>query len=287
MTDMKSMTGYGKGKSFSKAGEIVIEVQSVNRRHLELHSFLPKSLQFLDHEARRFLQDRLQRGYVTIRAHAYFEEASHLSIKPNIAHALKYKAAWEALSDKLGGGAFQLEYLRDHPELFSHEIDDSKMEDVKAQFIEALESAFSSFDEMRKEEGKILENDKNERILLLQNHIAQVEMRAKDAIAKYRDKLLKNISQIGIVVEEDERILKEVALFAEKIDITEELVRFKAHLKALQKENSGKKLEFILQELGREINTIGSKAQDYEVSRLVIEVKSELEKLKEQTQNVE
>lgn len=287
MSPMKSMTGYGKGKAHSKAGEIVVEIQAVNRRHLELHSFLPKSLQSFDHEARRFLQDRLHRGYVTLRAQANFEEASHISVKPNAALALQFKEAWDALSKKLGGGTFQLEYLRDHPELFSHEVDDKEIDAVKALFLKALESAFTSFDKMRKEEGKVLEGDKKARIHLLQIHITEVEARAKDAIGKYRDKLLKNLSQMGIEANEDERILKEIALFADKIDITEELVRFKAHLKALEKEKSGKKLEFILQELGREINTIGSKAQDYEISRLVIEVKSELEKLKEQTQNVE
>lgn len=284
---MKSMTGYGKGKAHSDAGEIIVEIQSVNRRHLEFHSFLPRLLQPFDHEARRYLQDHLQRGYVTLRAQAYFETASHLSVKPNIAVATQFKEAWDALAKKLGGGSFQLEYLRDHPELFSHEIDDKKGEDVKALFLKALENALTAFDKMRKEEGKVLEKDKKERIVLLQSWIAEVEKRAHDAVAKYRDKLIEKISQVAELADEDERILKEIALFAEKIDITEELVRFKAHLKALEKEKSGKKLEFILQELGREINTIGSKAQDYDVSRLVIEVKSELEKLKEQTQNVE
>lgn len=284
---MKSMTGYGKGKAHSDIGEINVEIQSVNRRHLELHSFLPKSLQPFDHEARRYLQDHLQRGYITLRAHAYFETASHLSVKPNIAVALQFKEAWDSVAKKLGGGAFQLEYLRDYPELFSHEVDDKKGEEVKALFLKALENAFSAFEKMRKEEGKILEKDKKERILLLKKWIEEIEKRSQDAVSKYRDKLVERLSQIIGVELEDERLLKEIALFSEKIDITEELLRFNAHLKTLEKEKSGKKLEFILQELGREINTIGSKAQDYEISRLVIEVKCELEKLKEQTQNVE
>ena len=287
MGDMKSMTGYGKGKAQSDTGEIVVEIQSVNRRHLELHLFLPRSLQPFDHEARRYLQDHLQRGYITMRAHAYFESASHLSVKPNIAVALQFKEAWDAVAKKLGGGSFQLEYLRDHPELFSHEIDDKKAEGVKELFLKALDHAFIAFDKMRKEEGKILEKDKKERVVLLANWIAEIEKRAHDAVSKYRDKLIERISQVAELGDEDERILKEIALFAEKIDITEEFLRFNSHLKALDKEKSGKKLEFILQELGREINTMGSKAQDYEISRLVIEVKSELEKLKEQTQNVE
>lgn len=284
---MKSMTGYGKGKAHSDIGEIIVEIQSVNRRHLEMHSFLPRSLQPFDHDARKFLQDHLQRGYITLRAHTYFEEASHVSIKPNMAMAIQFKEAWEQVAKKLGGGEFKLEYLRDHPELFSHEIDDRKSLGVKELLLKALEGAFNAFDKMRKEEGKVLEKDKKERIFLLENWIAEIEKRAHDAVGKYRDKLIERISQVAKVSEEDERILKEIALFAEKVDVTEELVRFKAHLKTLEKEKSGKKLEFILQELGREINTMGSKAQDYEISKLVIEVKSELEKLKEQTQNVE
>lgn len=282
---MKSMTGYGKGKSHSGGNEIVVEVLSVNRRHLELNAFLPKALVPFEHEARRFLQDRLHRGHVTLRAHAYFEGASHLVLKPNKVLARQLKEAWDEIGKEVDGGKFELSFLRDHPELFIHEIDEERGAEAKTLFLNALEEAFLAFDKMRKEEGKVLEKDRKERVRTLDASIKEIEKRGSDAVGKYRDKLIERLSQV--VETEDERVLKEIALFADKIDIAEELLRFKSHLKALEKEKSGKKLEFILQELGREINTIGSKAQDYEISRLVIEVKSELEKLKEQAANVE
>jgi uncharacterized protein (TIGR00255 family) len=284
---MKSMTGYGRGKAGASGLHIIVEIQSVNRRHLEISTHLPRSLSPFESDARHFLQTQASRGHLTVRAQALFEHDNHFDVHPNLALAKELKKGWDNLRKELGGESFKLEWLKDIPELFTHTYHEEKSEKVKEYFLSSLEKAFSALDKMRKTEGKELEVDKKKRIQLLKKAIVSIEEIAPQTVEKMKDKLRSRIQEFVEVSTEDERLLKEIAIFAERVDITEEIVRFKAHLKSLEKETSGKTLEFILQELGREINTIGSKSQDFQISQGVIAIKSELEKLKEQAQNVE
>lgn len=285
---MKSMTGYGrKVKAFS-LGQMSIELQSVNRRHLEIVCYLPKILLPFEIEIRQFLQEKIYRGHVTLRSLILFNEVSPIEVKPNLALASQIKTAWDQLADHLGvQEKFSLSLLANSSEIFSHDVNPELGSQIKQDFLEGLEEAFSIFDKMRQEEGRALEKDKLARIKILQQSIDEIEAKAPNAVEKNRKKLFEKLKEVLDVSVTDERVLKEVALFAEKVDITEEIVRFRLHLKELEKVSQGKNIEFLIQELGRETNTIGSKSQDYEISSKVVIIKGELDRLKEQAQNVE
>lgn len=285
---MKSMTGYGRCVKNFPLGQMSIELQSVNRRHFEISCYLPKVLQPFEIEIRQFLQERIHRGHVSLKTLILFNEVSPIDVKPNLAIASQIKEAWDAIAEHLGTkDRFTLSMLANSSEIFTHDVNPDLGHQIKDDFLKGLEEAFTIFDKMRKAEGKALEKDKHERILILKKAVDEIEEKAPHAVEKMRTKLFERINEVVKSDVTDERILKEIAIFAEKVDITEELVRFRLHLKELERANQGKNIEFLLQELGREINTMGSKSQDYDIASRVILIKSELDRLKEQAQNVE
>lgn len=291
---LKSMTAYGRAAISTELGRFSAEVQSVNRKHLEINIFLSKELQRFESEIRKVLASKIARGQVTFKLFVYFETASPVAVIPNIPLARQMKAAFEEIAKDLQlPNKVTLEMLAQNEDIlsFSEEMPDE--EAYRHAVVQVAASALEQFLKMREHEGKALQNDIAGRLKLIEKSLAQIAVHAPNASIRYRQKLVERLNEVlPGAVENEERILREVCLYAEKVDIAEEITRFQSHLaqgyKLLSSDQSvGKTFEFLLQELGREINTIGSKSSEMEISKLVIEIKSELERIREQIQNVE
>lgn len=293
---LKSMTAYGRASLDTEVGHLVLEIQSVNRKFLEINVILPKELIRFDGEIKRWLIPQIARGQVTLKLFCAFDQPGTVpvEVKPNLSLVLQMKQAWDQIAHKLGITAeFDLSLLAQVEGILLFEDNVSSEELYKKAIKAAVDQALNGFLAMKLSEGAALERDILQRIIKLFDGILAIERLTPCATKKYREKLMARIEEVVPgYIENEERVLREVALFAEKIDITEEITRFNSHLQRVRElltssEAVGKTLEFVLQELGREINTIGSKSSDIEITNHVIDIKSELEKIREQIQNIE
>lgn len=285
-TPLKSMTAYGRGES--KA--LSVEIQSVNRRHLEVSVNLPRLLTRFEMQVRKAVTKRVGRGQVNVFIRWGAETASTISVRPNLQLARGVKEAWEKIAYDLGiEQAVDLRLLAREKDLFVCEEELPDEAGFEKALMLALDEALDQLVEMKGREGEALTQDINAQIDVLEHAIIEIEKRAGGATEKYREKLAVRLEELfSGEAENEERALKEVAIYAERVDITEEIVRFKSHLVQFRElAERAKALEFLVQELNREINTIGSKASDVEITRLVVSAKSALEKIREQLQNVE
>lgn len=296
---LKSMTAYGRGMVVFTYGRLTVEIQSVNRRFLDINIALPRLLTRFEEKIRKAISSQVGRGMVNVSVEWRFESRQSRSILPNLSLARQLKDAWERLAYELGLEAkVDLALLAQEKEILIYE---ENLEDEE-ETLKALESAlFEALDQLRAmkgKEGNFLAADLKTRVSLLQELVGGIGERAKDHAERYRQKLSQRLEELfSGSASNEERILREVAVYAERIDITEEIVRFKSHLiqfkelleKPLEIETDtrGRTLDFLIQELNREINTIGSKVLDAEATQKVVLVKSELEKMREQIQNVE
>lgn len=291
------MTAYGRASLSSSIGRFDIEIQSVNRKHLEFNIFLPKELTRFESDIRKLISQFISRGQVTIKLFAKFDTSTPVSVTANLPLVRQLKKAWDDIANELGldgARSFSLSLIQNESGLITYGEDLQNEEVYRKMICQAIEEALKGFMDMRNREGRVLQTDIEARLSKMQKGIAQIEKLAPGATEKYRQKLMERINEVVPgSFENEERILREVCLFAEKIDVSEEITRFNSHLKQaqalLQNEagGQGKTFEFLLQELNREINTIGSKCSDVEVTKCVIDMKSELEKIREQIQNVE
>ena len=288
-----SMTGFGRAVCDARFGRLVVEIQSVNRKYLEVFLSLPKELNRFDIEIRKWVSESISRGQVSIRLFLTPSEEALSQLMPDVALLKRLKKAWIKLA-KAGGyseKSIDLPFLLERlPAVSSQEPEDEQLAALKKCVSEALQSMV----EMKRKEGASLAIDIGQRLLGMERMIDQIEKIAPDSVTKQRQKLQERMKEVlAPGAELDERILREVAFFADRIDITEEITRFHSHIgqfqEILQAKNGpvGRKLDFLVQEIGREINTIGSKSADAAISRLVVDAKSELEKIREQIQNVE
>ena len=292
------MTGYARASFESSIGRFSIELQCVNRKHLEINTSLPKELLRYDGDIKRWISSTIGRGNVTVKINVSFDKESPLIVLPNLALIRQLKKAWETISTDLNLHISDNELLQ----IISHEdnllvYDEADHdEDLYRQALKTItEEALQRLLTMKEYEGKILHDDISSRFSKLATIIKVIEHKAPGATERYRQRLTERLKEVSTTTTDlDERLLKEVCLYAERIDIAEELVRFHSHLQQVTKllnsnENQGvgKPLEFLIQELNREINTIGSKSSDIEVSHGVIEIKTELERIREQIQNIE
>lgn len=293
---LKSMTAYGRASLDSDVGHFVLEIQSVNRKFLEINILLPKELSRFDIDLKKWVAAAVSRGQITIKISATFEGGNvPFSVKPNIALAKQMKQAWDEIAAKLGVKTeFNLSLLADSEEILLFEENTTGEEPFRKALKSVLDKAMKDFLRMKILEGNVLQQDILGRLQLIHQWMAGIQERTPNATKKYQEKLLARLEELlPGHVENEERILREVALFAEKIDITEEITRFFSHLTRMdemiqsEQEAIGKTLEFILQELGREVNTIASKSSDLLITNNAINIKSELEKIREQIQNIE
>jgi uncharacterized protein (TIGR00255 family) len=295
---LRSMTAYGRSSHVSKLGRLGVEIQSVNRKHLEIHPVLPKEFFRFDADIKKLIGQHVGRGQITVKISVQFEREAPISIIPNIPLAKQIKAAWEQIALELELTSLPNELLgilSNESELIYYHDELKEEESYRQWIIEAVSQALTELVTCKVYEGTFLQQDIIMRLEKATVYAAKIALKAPGATERYRHRLIERLAEIssGSYLNNEEKILKEVAIFAEKIDIVEELKRFDCHLKhfnelLLSDEIViGKKLDFIVQELNREMTTIGSKSSDYDVAYYVVEAKSELERIREQIQNVE
>jgi len=296
---LKSMTAYGRGSSVFPYGRFTIEIQSVNRRFLEINLSLPRSFMRYEVDIRKQLAVSVGRGMLNVSLSWKSDGAQPVSVMPNLELARALKGAWEKLAQELGiNETIPLLLLAQGKELLLYEEEITNDAAYYNAIMAALNEAVAALVAMKRQEGKILAEDLKERLHFLHSKIDCIEVCSGRGVEKYRQKLQSRLEELfSGNPENEERVLREIAVYAERVDITEEIVRFKGHLgqfrsmieKPLENEleTRGKTLDFLLQELLREINTIGSKAADLSIAQHVVVVKSELEKIREQVQNIE
>ena len=290
----KSMTGYGKCMYTDDTCKIVVEIKSVNSRYLELVNKIPRSLNYFEDSIRKSISEKIKRGRVEtfIQLDSYSQDTIHFMDEKM---ALYYKNVFDEIEKKTGikNDMAMSNYINLPNILNKNEsIDDSLQEKI----LSTLKTAIDSLNTMRENEGTKIAKDLKVRADLLREHAKTLEGYTKDIEKSVFEKLQKKItemtSQLGVEAD-NSKIIEQAAFYADKMNVTEEIVRLYSHIEQLNEflqEDSleiGKKIDFLLQEMNREINTVGSKSQKSEIISLVVDIKSEIEKIREQIQNIE
>ncbi|HHY71603.1 MAG TPA: YicC family protein [Thermoanaerobacterales bacterium] len=289
---IKSMTGYGRGENLGKYHWIA-EVRSVNHRFLEIFVRLPKPWLFLEDKIKNHIKGKIARGRVDVFINLYGENLP-VDIKIDKTLVNNYYRKLMELKGEIGfEGPISLSLLSLMPNIFTLEEDSSTEQELWEFLMPALDEAVENLIKMRIKEGENLWKDLNARLEIIKNKTELINERAGAVPEEYKKRLMHNLQQLCSNISLDqEKIEAEVVLFAERANITEEIVRLQSHLSQMKglvdsNESIGKKMDFIAQEMFRETNTIAAKASDYGISKEVIEIKSELEKVREQIQNIE
>jgi uncharacterized protein (TIGR00255 family) len=291
---LKSMTGFGEGAASAEGIRVAVELSSVNRKQLDIHVSLPRNLVTLDAQVQQLIRSEFTRGRISGIVRVETTEGFAGSVKVDEKLAVQYvegirKTARKLkLADDLGA-----ESIARLPGVVSVDQDTLDADHVSTVLEAAMSSALRGLAKMRAAEGKVLATDLRERLGLLENAAKAIGKLASGVVSAYREKLFVRLKEAGLDdLAGDERIVKEIALFADRCDISEELVRLKSHLGQARgllrsSEPAGRTLDFLCQELFREINTVGSKANEVEITRHVVAFKTELERIREQVQNIE
>lgn len=294
---IKSMTGYGKGESLSEQGRFTVEIRSVNHRYGEISVRMPRGFLALENDVKKLLANLLKRG--KIDATVQWEEGPAADAMPQVDSALArgYADLFRSLAADLGlAQDLPLSLILSQKGVFKDKAATTvtvEESEFLPQIVAALQSALGAIDAMRIREGEALAQDLAARRRQVAEWIDQITLRAPLVVSEYRQKLKLRLDQLLDGAEIDAaRLAQEVALMADRCDVTEELVRLASHFvqfdeALLLAEPVGRKLDFLMQEMNREVNTIGSKSSDAEVTSLVIRIKAEMEKMREQVQNVE
>lgn len=292
---LKSMTAYGRGESELEGTRFVAEIRSFNNRHRDILLRIPKSYQAFEDELRAIVSSRIKRGRIEISIQVDGdEERQSYELELNLPLVKSYLKILGQLSDQYGvSGEIRPEAFLQFKDAVIVKPEEVDIEKMREGFKQALISSLDSHDNMRKKEGENIEKDFLKRLGLLEDYANQIKARVPVIISEYSKRIGDRVRVVVGEIEIDEgRLAQEVAIMAEKSDITEELVRIKSHLNQFRKyltsdDAKGRRLDFLIQEINREVNTTSSKASDAAVSRVVVEMKAELEKLREQAQNVE
>lgn len=295
---IKSMTAYGRAKSSSREARWVVELHSVNRKMLDINVNLPREFLRFDLEVRKWLSEKIQRGQITVRISLEQEDLIEESLRGSLETLKPLKSAWEKIAKGLGYDPkkeIDLQFLCSRMPSASSVNLGKNEEAVKKALQATINKALKELLEMKEREGQNLAKDVKMRISLIETAAQKIAKFAPKATENFRKKLFERIQEVAkkLDKETEDRILKEVALFAERCDITEELTRLASHIEqfrhylATDDKTVGRTLDFLTQELNREINTIASKSQEGEIAHLTVTMKSELEKIREQLQNIE
>lgn len=288
------MTGFGCGEALNDDLIYRVEVASVNRKQADIVVNLPRELSALDSRIRKQVSEVVSRGRINVGISLKSGEAQSGSLSINLPLAEEYTAAIAKLEERLGlnglvsrfdpsraPGVIQLGETLPEPE------------DAWPFVQKALKESLSKLLEMRSTEGAHLKSDLESRLAVLKGFLQQISEQAPSVVKRYRDNLIKRLDSADIELNlDDERLIKEIGLFADRCDISEEVTRLESHFSQCHKyfksdEAVGRPLDFLIQEMGREINTIGSKANDASIAQIIVESKTELEKIREQIQNIE
>ena len=290
---MQSMTGYGRRQCSRDGREITVELKTVNHRFLDISCRLPRALSFAEDGVRKAIGASLRRGHVDVAISYLNLRADAREVRVDMGLAAQYQKALEMLAEETGlQQDCGLSFIAGQPDVLNVTVCEEDQEAVLALLMETLNLAISDVQEMRGKEGLSLQAD-------LTFHLGEVK-RIRDEIAllapqvplNYQEKLKQRLNELGVKEIDEQRLAQEVALRADRCAIDEELSRLISHIAQMtetinQQGETGRRLDFLTQELNREVNTIGSKASDAQITKLVVTAKSEIEKLREQVQNVE
>ena len=294
---VKSMTGYGRGECSYEGGSFTIEVRSVNNRYLDCGIKMPRAYIFAEDAMKARVQATISRGKVDVFVTQTSQAEDDSTVVVNEGLAKSYISALAQLYQLGGGqwvkGSYVATDLARFPDVLTVEKNEQDQEQVKAGLLGALDAALSDFDAMRVREGQRLAQDVLGRTATIEQLVSKVEERSPQTVAEYRARLEAKMAEILQNTQiEESRILTEAAIFADKVAVDEETVRLRSHIAQLREMLEqggavGRKLDFLIQEFNREANTIGSKCNDIDIARVVVDIKAEIEKIREQVQNLE
>ena len=291
---VKSMTGYGRAVETVNGREFTVEVRSVNNRYLDCTVKLPRNLSFGEDAVKQAVKTSISRGKVDVFVSVRSEGAQETAVSLNKPMAEGYLAVLRQMRQEYGlAGEITVSMLAGLPDVFLLDKPPVDEEQLLADFLSVVQKALANFDAMRSAEGTALAADLRGRGETILSLVEQVEAGSPQTVADYRARLEAKLKEVLANTAIDEsRILTEAAIFADKVAVDEETVRLRSHLNQMNTMLDaggpiGRKLDFLLQEMNREANTIGSKCSDVRLARVVVEVKAELEKIREQTQNIE
>lgn len=291
---IRSMTGYGRAEVLVNGRNILVEIRSVNHRYFEFSCRSPRAYGFLESRLKTYLQGKLSRGKVDVNVSIQTVEGSSASVQVNRELAASYVQALRALEEPLGlRDDLSLSVISRFSDIFTVNKETEDEDTIWADVLQVADEATGRFVQMRETEGAKMKEDVESRLDFILQAVEQVEARSPKTVEEYRARLYNKMSEVlGNTQIDEQRILTEAALYAEKIAVSEETVRLRSHVgqfRAILAQGGpvGRKLDFLIQECNRETNTIGSKAQDIEIARIVVDIKSEIEKIREQIQNIE
>ncbi len=295
---LTSMTGFGRGSRAAKGLEVVVEVRSLNHRYLEIHVRVPQIYSFIEGNVRKMVKDCMSRGKVDVSFFIKDRREKALNLQLNNSFIKGYMELVSLLNESYGlKGDLEVQDILSMNGSVSLEEVEEENDGVQRMIIDSLRDALKGVSEMRSEEGTSMENDISRRIGTLRKLREEISAMSGDHRKAMGERLIERIKEFAESLRkeqiDDGRIAGEIALMADKLDISEELKRIESHIdqfhtSVLSDESSkGRKLDFILQELNREFNTISSKSQSADISAKVVEAKAQLEKIREQVQNIE
>ena len=293
---IRSMTGFGRGEYIDEKRSVICEIKSVNHRFCEITVKLPRRYQFAEEKIKALVKESVQRGKIEVSFLCDELTMDDQKIRLNTDAAKKYYESLSMLKSELPGlaGEIDLKLISSMPEVLKVIPQAEDEEEIMKSLGSALDSALNNYNAMRTAEGVKLADDMLCRGKLIEDTVSEVELRAPQLQQEYARKIRERISELldGTVEIPEDRIMLEAAVFADKANITEEIVRLKSHcgqLRGILSGNgpAGKKLDFLVQEMNREANTIGSKANDISITDKVLVLKAEIEKIREQVQNLE
>ena len=291
---VKSMTGYGRARATRNLRDITVEVRSVNNRYLDCTVKMPRMYAFAEAAVKGRVQKAVSRGKVDVFITVDATAADTVQVSVNTALAAQYAKALEALAAVCGTEEHVTpEQLARFPDVLTVTKAEEDLETVSADLCAVLDEALASYNAMRAVEGEKLAEDIGGRLSAIEGMTAQVEERSPETVREYREKLTAKMREVlQSTTIDEQRILQEAAIYADKIAVDEETVRLRSHVEQLrgmlQREKpTGKDMDFLMQEFNRESNTIGSKCSDLAISEVVVALKGEVEKIREQVQNIE
>ena len=291
---IRSMTGYGRAVQTIDGREITVELRSVNNRYLDCTVKLPRMFSFAEDSVKNRVKAAVSRGKVDVYIGVNAVQTADVQVAVNRPVIESYLAALRQIETEYGvRDDVTVMSLARLPDVFSVEKTQEDEQKLTQDILSVAEEAISRYNAMRETEGAALEADLRGRAATILERVALVEQRSPATVAEYRERLRQKMQEVLQNTAIDEgRILQEAAIYADRIAVDEETVRLRSHLSQLEALLSeggaiGRKLDFLLQEMNREANTIGSKGNDIEQARNVVEIKAELEKIREQTQNIE
>ena len=288
------MTGYGRARATRNLRDITVEVRSVNNRYLDCTVKMPRMYAFAEDAVKARVQKAVSRGKVDVFISVDASAADVAKVNVNTALAAQYAEALKALAAVCGGEErVTPEQLARFPDVLTVTKADEDLETVSADLCAVLDEALAAYNDMRAVEGQKLAEDISNRLDAIERYTGQVEMRSPETVAEYRAKLTARMEEVlQSTTIDPQRILQEAAIYADKVAVDEETVRLRSHVAQLRTmlesdEPMGRKMDFLIQEVNRESNTIGSKCCDVAIAQVVVGLKAEVEKMREQVQNVE